>query len=83
MKTYQVTLEMVVLCPLRLCVEAESKEEALDLAASLVPTNVSEAHATKNGGWKATVRVSPPKGAILNQYEFRATHITQSSGRWE
>lgn len=81
MKKFELTLEFNVTIPVKVIVEAENREAALDLAGEIAPGSSYDAYETRNGGWGASVTLRPPKGReIVKKDNIRASFITQSSG---
>ncbi len=80
MRRYEVSLDLVVHCPVNIIVEADDKQAAIDTAYSLVCGSVSEAIDNKNMGWKATLTVKPPKGVEIASATLKATTITAAAG---
>jgi hypothetical protein len=80
MSRYEVTIQLNIYCPIRVIVEADSKEDALDLTAELIAPSVADAAYERNRGWKATLTVTPPKGVEVANRTLKATVISQYSG---
>jgi hypothetical protein len=80
MSRYEITMQLNILCPLRVVVEADSKEDALDLAAEIIAPSVADAADERNRGWKATLTITPPKGVEVANRTLKATVISQTSG---
>ena len=80
MSRYEITIQLNILCPLRVVVEADSKEDALDLAAEIIAPSVADAAYERNRGWKATLTVAPPKGVEVANRTLKATIISQTTG---
>lgn len=80
MPKYEVTLEMIVYCPVKIVVEADDKDAAIDAASGLIAGNVYSAHHDKSRGWKAMVDIAPPKGVEVVSRKVRASIVSQTSG---
>jgi hypothetical protein len=75
MSRYEVETDLIVHVKIKLVVEADSKAEAINAAADLLPTNSDMARAQ---GWKATVALKPPKGVEITS--AKPYHFEQASG---
>lgn len=75
MATFEVETDLIVHCKVKVIVEADDKDEAIDAASELLPSNFDPDAAKK---WKARVDLKPPKG--VNARVTRAYHFEQASG---
>jgi hypothetical protein len=82
MPKFEISTSIVLEVPVKIVVEADSKDDALDMLSGSIPMNASEAHDTRNKGWKATAQIKPPKGEslILTSDSAKASIITATSG---
>ncbi len=74
MAQYEVETDLLVHCRVKVMVEADSKEAAIDAASELLPSNGDGT--SKN--WQAVVTVRAPKGVSLRM--GKAYHFEQASG---
>ena len=72
MATYEITTELVVTCTVKVLVEADDKDSAIEAATELLPFHDDQR------GMKATVAIKAPKGVDLKV--VKAFHIAQASG---
>lgn len=79
MAKFEVTTEIVLYCPVKLIVEAQSKDDALDAASALIPINIQDA-ATTDRPWKAAVEVKPPQNVQVVTTRLKAVNISATSG---
>lgn len=75
MPTFEVETDLIIHCKVKVVVEADDKEGAIDAASELMPSNY-DPEAAK--AWKAKVDLRPPKG--VNARIVRAYHFEQASG---
>lgn len=75
MSRYEVETDLIVHTKIKLIVEADSKSEAINTAADLLPTN-SDLKRAK--GWSATVALMTPRGVVITS--ARPYHFEQASG---
>ena len=80
MTAFEVTLEAIIYCPVKVVVEADDKDAAIYMASRFLSGNVADAVYEKSRGWKAVVKLTPPKSVYVSNRETRATNISQSSG---
>jgi hypothetical protein len=75
MSTYEVEADLIVYCKVKVTVEAEGKDEAIEAAAKILPSNFRPDAAKE---WKAKVELKAPKG--VNIRVVRAYQFDQASG---
>lgn len=75
MASFEVETDLIVHCKVKVTVEADDKQGAIDAASELLPSNF-DADAAKK--WKAKVQLRPPKGVTIRV--VRAYHFEQASG---
>jgi hypothetical protein len=75
MSTFEVTNELIIHCKIKTLVEAENAEAAVDAAFEHLPMNTRRDSAK---GWKADVRLYPPKGVKI--VSCKAIHFDTASG---
>lgn len=78
---YEVETELVLYVPVKIHVDALSKEEALELVQGAIPDNVHTAMRGKSLGWKALVSLTAPKSVRLKEVELKATIVVGASGK--
>lgn len=72
---YEVETDLIIHTKVRVTVEADNKDAALDVAAGLLPAN-HDREASRR--WRATVDLMPPKGVQIKV--VKAYHFEQASG---
>jgi hypothetical protein len=77
MDTYEVDMELIITCKVKVIVPADSPAEAIDAAAEKMPTHYE---AASQGGWKAAIDVTPPKGVMLLTGQVKGTYFQTASG---
>lgn len=75
MAKFEVTTDLIVHCKVRVLVQAEDNEGAIEAAANLLPANHDLDRAQ---GWKAKVEFKAPKGVDIKF--LKAVHFEQASG---
>jgi hypothetical protein len=75
METFEVTTELHIALTVKVTVEADDKEAAVEAAGSLMPNNFDR---DSQIGWKAKVALKAPKD--VNIRVVRAYHLTGASG---
>lgn len=75
MPRYEVTAEIVISTKVKLIVEADSPAEAIEQAQDALPSGYG---ADTSEGWKATMKIKPPKGVEITS--ARAYRFAQTSG---
>jgi hypothetical protein len=80
MPKFEISTSIVLEVPVKIVVEADSKDDALDVLSGLIPMNAHEAHNTRNKGWKATADIKPPKGVSIASNPAKAAVVTAASG---
>lgn len=75
MPKFEVQTDLLIHTTVKVTVEANSKEEAMDKVAEQLPTNM-DGGSSKN--WKAKVELTAPKGVQL--VVMKAHHFEQTSG---
>ena len=75
MPRFEVTTDLIVHCRIKVVVEAESKQAAIDAGTDLLPTNIRPGSAA---GWRAKVDLKPPRGVEITS--VKAHHFEQASG---
>ena len=82
MPKFEISTSIVIEVPVKIVVEADSKNDALDVLSGSIPLSAHEAYETKNKGWKATAQIKPTKGEslILTSDSAKASVITATSG---
>lgn len=77
MSTFEVTTDLIIHCKVKVRVEADDKAAAIDAVADMMPNNFNPG---SREGWKATVKVTPPKSLGLSAMVSRGYHFEQASG---
>lgn len=75
MSTFEVTTDLIIHCKVRVSVEADDKQAAVDAVAELMPNNFD---AESRQGWRASVHVKAPKDVRIAV--IKAYHFEQASG---
>jgi hypothetical protein len=75
MARFEVTTDLIVHCKVKVVVEADTKDGAIDAVADLLPNNFDPDRAK---AWKATVKLKPPTGVEVTG--CKAYHFEQASG---
>jgi hypothetical protein len=75
MPKYEVTTDLIVHCKIKVIVEADDKDAAIDAATDLLPTNMDPDRAK---AWRAKVDLKPPRGVEITS--VKAYHFEQASG---
>lgn len=75
MATYAVTTNLIIHFKVRVSVEADSAEEAINASADYLPNNFD---ASSQKGWGAKVSLKAPKGTSVEV--VKATHFEHASG---
>lgn len=76
MAKYEVTTDMIIHCKVRVIVEANDKDGAIDAAAEALPSNWDR-DASK--AWRASVDLKSPKSVTITS--CRPYHFEQASGQ--
>lgn len=75
METFEVETALVIHCRVKVLVQSDSRQGAIEVAAAVLPHN----HILGScDGWKADVKVKPPKGVTVTT--AKAYHFEQASG---
>lgn len=75
MRKFEVETDLLVHCRIKMIVEADDKDHAIDRAAGLLPFNAKKGSAKE---WRAAVTLSPPRGVDLTS--VKAYHFEAASG---
>lgn len=75
MTRFLVATDLVISTHIKIEVEADNKDDAVDRASELLPQNFKR---DSWKGWKANVALTPPKGVTIT--ECKAYHFQQASG---
>jgi len=75
MAKFEVETDLIVHCKVKVIVEADDKDAAIDATASLMPSNFDPEAAKQ---WRAKVELKAPAG--VNITRVRAYHFEQASG---
>lgn len=77
MPTFEVTTSLIVHCTVRVVVEAENGDAAIEAVAESMPNNFD---AGSREGWRGTIDIKPPKSVKLATGIVKASYFEQASG---
>jgi hypothetical protein len=75
MSRYEVSTDLIIHTKIKVVIEADSREEAIDNVAGIMPANYN---LERSKLWAANVTVKPPKGIEVTS--IKAYHFEQASG---